>query len=205
MATFKETMRSDAAAPFQWARYCFEESIGHADAELVPEKVQDFLSKYREGALDAVELAPEETIRQLSDATGTHPSVMWQFKEFCSKAAFGIRRTRFMPVDVIDQFLDLYSGGAVKTLEMASDDVVIELDQLKKKAGAQWNKFCDTHSFGIREPVEFPASVAQFCLENFKPEVKKREGPPPKVKKQMTYRERLQKEANTAKQWRPYS
>lgn len=165
-----ELRRLDPSVFWQWRKFCSEHPEGAVDAEAFPEdKIEQFLTRRDSGSIAMVELASEDLCKRLEDLRRDDPDAMWLFAEYSSKEAFGIRSPQLVASKVVQGFLTKHADGSLPPIgEMATQEQVKELTKLKA-SGSGWWSFCAEHSFGIRDPRRFPATVAQYFLEHFKP------------------------------------
>lgn len=167
---FRQLRQKDPRVFWQWCKFCSDYPGGAIDAMAFPEdKVGEFLVRHASGSVATVETVSRELRKRLDEVRNADPAAMWLFGEYSAKEAFGIFSVRFMPAQVVEDFLARYKEGSLPSVDLAPEELVKELNKLRG-SGDGWRDFCTKHSFGIRDPKRFPVEVAQRFLKEFKPQ-----------------------------------
>lgn len=164
-----ELMRTDLTVFWQWRHFCSQEGATTFNPdEISGDRVQQFLTRHAAGSIETPELSSESLAKQLILLKNSDAVAMWRFGEYSSTEAYGIRNPHLIPASVVQTFLTDYSAGKFESLEMAGDDLVASLLELKR-TGSGWHAFCEENSFGIRDPERLPKSIAERFLIEFNP------------------------------------
>lgn len=125
----------------------------------------------RSAAKASVEYSPSK--QQLRTLWKEDNKALWVWWNYCSErgiipADFDIKKIEDA---VILEFLSAFNKGVLPQIQLPSNGLIKELDEVRKNDGRvrwHWAQYCSTHAFGISNPLRLPANIISDFLRTRK-------------------------------------